>query len=194
MHLLSALQEPFLFTRTAGNAFAHELSRRIKRLDRLERLIGRRGIGLLPRRVHAPNLSKLDALESQLRSFPTRRRLLTVKQFSAYMDALRQMRGSVAALGIQLRKCRHNARQERYLARIGRLFLDAPPAVLEGFILNRNNRRGSNFHAAALARMRGEGLTREKLAEWGRKGAEARWRNSRAATVADGTITSRGES
>jgi hypothetical protein len=60
-------------------------------------------------------------------------------------------------------------KQEAYLARIGRLFLDAPADVLEKFILNRRNLAGSNLHAAALARMRSDRLPREKLAEWGRR-------------------------
>lgn len=126
-----------------------------------------------------PNLSKLDALERQLREFPTRRRLLTIKQFATFTDTIRRLRRSVAGLTGQVRKYEHRARQAAYLARIGRLFLDAPDDVLERFILSRQNRAGANVHAVALARKREAKLTSAKLAEWGRKGAEVLWQKRR---------------
>jgi hypothetical protein len=135
------------------------------------------------RRVHTPSLSKLDALKRKLRDFPTRRRLLTIKEFTVYLDALHKMRRSVAGLAEQVHRQGHRNAQEAYLARVGRVFLDAPPAVLEEFIVNRPNRAGSNLHAAALARIRNEGLPHEKLAEWGRKGAQTRWKKPLAGVV-----------
>jgi hypothetical protein len=44
------------------------------------------------------------------------------------------LRRSVAGLTGQVRKYEHRARQAAYLARIGRLFLDAPDEILERFI------------------------------------------------------------
>jgi hypothetical protein len=72
------------------------------------------------------------------------------------------------------------------VARIGPLFLDAPADVLESFMLYRGNASGSNIHAAALARKRNANLPREKLSEWGRKGAEAMWVKRRACTEEGG--------
>jgi hypothetical protein len=188
MDFLSLIPEPL--TVTTGNFLARDLVRGFKRLERLQTLAAGKGFVLAPRRVHTPNLSKLDALDRKLRGFPTRRRLLTVKEFALYLDALRQMRRSVAGLARQVRRYNHNASQERYLGRVGRLFLDAPADVLERFILNRGNRAGSNLHAVALARMRNDGLPREKLAEWGSKGAQARWEKRPATTVEEGSISS----
>jgi hypothetical protein len=104
-----------------------------------------------------PNLFKLNALGHELRAFPTRWRLLTVKEFQTYADAPLRTRLSVAGLAKQVRKSQHRDRQEAYLARIGRLFLDAPDDMLESLILNRRNSAGWNLHAAALARMRNDG-------------------------------------
>jgi len=176
---LKLLPEPPLAIDTM-NFFARDLAQHFQRVDRLKRLASKKGIVFGPERVHLPNLAKLDALERELRTFPTRRRFLTVKQFPAYADALRRMRRTMAGLTEQMRKSQHRDRQEAYLARVGRLFLDAPPDVLESFILNRSNNAGSNLHATALARMRNDGLSHEKLAEWGRRGAQARWAKRRA--------------
>jgi hypothetical protein len=93
--------------------------------------------------------------------------------------ASRSRRRSVAGLAQQARKSQHRDRQEAYLARIGRLFLDAPADVLESFILDRRDKKGANIHAVALARKRNANLPRERLSEWGRKGAEALWRKRR---------------
>jgi hypothetical protein len=123
----------------------------------------------------------LDALERELREFPTRRRLLTIKQFATFTDTIRQLRRSVAGLTGQVRKYEHRARQAAYLARIGRLFLDAPDEVLERFILSRQNAAGENVHAVALALKRSLMLPPRQLAEWVRKGAQARWAKGKTA-------------
>jgi hypothetical protein len=106
-------------------------------MDRLRGLAAGRDFVVAPQRVYVPNLDKLSGLERELREFPTRRRLLTVKQFLTYADALRRMRRAVAGLAQRVRKSQHSEGQEAYLARIGRLFLDAPADVLAGFVLNR---------------------------------------------------------
>jgi hypothetical protein len=183
LDFLSLIQEPFSSTVATNNLLARDLAKTCKRLERLERLAARKGLVLAPRRVHVPNLSKLDALERELREFPTRRRLLTIKQFATFMDVIRRLRRSVAGLAGRVRKCEHRARQAAYLARIGRLFLDAPDEVLESFIFNRRNRAGANVHAVALARKRGVNLPPAKFAEWGRRGAEALWAKRRTARV-----------
>jgi hypothetical protein len=163
-----------LYVRDA-NQFASNLIRRLERQERLERLAAGKDFVFAPRRVHAPNLSELEALERELQELPTRRRLLTIKQFRVYTDALWRLKRAVAGLIDQVMRYDHGRRQERYLARVGRLFLDAPPEVVERFILNRGDRRGANLHAVALARRRSSRLSREKLSEWGRKGAHSLW-------------------
>jgi hypothetical protein len=176
---LGLLPGPPPLPASTANRFARILERSFERVERLKRLVAGKDYVVVPQRVHVPNLAKLDELEQELREFPRRRRLLTIPQFMVWADELRQMRRSVVGLAEEVRKSQHSDRQEAYLARFGRLFLEAPGDVLESFILNRPNKAGSNLHAVALARMRNHGLPRDKLAEWGRKGAAARWAKSR---------------
>jgi hypothetical protein len=83
----------------------------------------------------------------------------------------------------KVQQSEHRAAQLRYLARVGQIFLDASPEVVERFIITRRNRAGRNLHAAAMARMKR--ATPQQLAEWGRRGGEVsqRKRLSAAATA-----------
>jgi hypothetical protein len=86
---------------------------------------------------------------------------------------------------VAIRKIRQSEQrdyQQRYLARVGQIFLDASPEVLEGFILTRRNQAGRNVHAAALARLRR--ATPHQLSEWGRRSAEVRRQKRLTAVVA----------
>jgi hypothetical protein len=192
--LVRLLAEPLRFDAAAKNPLARSLARHLRRLERLKKLSAGRDFLFQPQRVHVPNLSKLSVLEHELRELPTRRKLLTVKEFATYVDVLRRMQRCVAGLAAQVRGFQHLHRQEAYKARIGRIFLDAPDELLESFIVNRRNRTGSNLHAAFLARIRNDRLPREKLVEWGRKGAQARWARRRAATPGEESIPSPVES
>jgi len=141
----------------------------------------------IPRQIHLPKLTKLEALAKEVGTLPTRRKCLTRKEFGIYVDALRQMRGVIAGLMRKVQDAGHRACQDRYLVKIGQLVVDAPDDVLEAFILGRCNKPGRNFHAAALARMRT--ATPQQLSEWGRRSAEVR-RQKRAVIAAAGPTSS----
>jgi hypothetical protein len=157
------------------------LDLRRQRLERLKTRAGKTGFVVAPERIHAPDLAKLNALERELETFPTRRRLLKRSEFRVYANTLRRMQRTIAGLISRVRESGHRAREERYLARIGRLFLDAPDDVLESFIVSRRNRSGKNLHAAALARMRAANLRPGQLSEWGRRGVQVRLEKRRIA-------------
>ena len=144
-----------------------------------------------PRRIDVPKLTQLEKLERDLATFPTRRKLLTKKQFALYMDGLRQMRGAIAGMIRKVQNIGGRADQDRYVMKIGRLFLDAPPNVLETFIASRRNSRGRNLHAVAMARLRR--ATPQQLAEYGRRGGKATQAKARAlsAAAAESTTTPR---
>ena len=152
--------------------YARRLEQRRERLQRLTARFAGKGFVTIPRQIHLPKLTQLEALAKEVETLPTRRKCLTRKEFGIYVDALRQMRGVIAGLMRKVQDAGHRARQDRYLVKIGQLFLDAPPDVLEGFILTRRNQAGRNLHAAALARMRA--ATPQQLSEWGRRSAEVR--------------------
>ena len=84
------------------------------------------------------------------------------------------MRRALAGLINKVQESEHRARQERYPARVGRLFLDAPDDMLESFVIGRRNKSGKNLHAAAMARMRAANLRPGQLSELGRRGAQMR--------------------
>jgi hypothetical protein len=83
-----------------------------------------------------------------------------------------------------VRESNHCARQERYLARIRRPFLDAPDNLPEAFIIGRRNHSGKNVHAAALARMRDRDPPAESTFRMGRRrGVQVRLEKRRLARV-----------
>jgi len=89
----------------------------------------------------------------QVETLPTHRKCLTRREFGVYV-ALRQVRGAIATLARKFRRLENIDKQQRYWARVGQIFLDAPSGAFESFLAGRRNRRGQNVHAAALARMR----------------------------------------
>jgi hypothetical protein len=180
---LKLLPKPLVLSDRSLGAYARQLELRRLRLERLKASSAKRGFVVAPQRVHAPNLAKLQTLEKELEVFPTRRILLKRSEFRVYADALRRMRRTVSGLIRQVRECEHRSGQDRYLARIGRLFLDAPDEVLESFIVSRRNRSGKNLHAAALARIRAANLQPGQLSEWGRRGARVRLEKHRVAKI-----------
>ncbi len=187
--LLKLLPEPFALSDRSLRSYARQLALRRQRLERLSARAAAKGFVIAPQRVHVPNLAKLKALERVLEAFPTRRRLLKRSEFRIYTDVLRPMRRVLAGLMGKVEQAAHRGRQERYLARIGRIFLDAPDEVLESFIVGRRNQSGKNLHAAAMARLRAANLRPSQLSEWGRRGAQARLRK-RSITGVDGPTTS----
>ena len=94
----------------------------------------------IPRQIHLPKLTRLEALAKEVETLPTRRKCLSRKQFGIYMNALRQMRGAIAGLMRKVQDAGHRADENRYLLKIARLFLDSPPDVFESFISSRRPR------------------------------------------------------
>jgi hypothetical protein len=172
------LPGPFALSDRSLGSYVRQLALRRQRLERLKTRSAAKGFVVSPQRVHAPRLAKPQALERELGRFPTRRRLLKRSEFRVYADVLRRMRRTLAALIHRVQGCAHRDRQERYLARIGRILLDAPDEVLESFIVGRRNQSGRNLHAAAMARMRAANLRPEQLSEWGRRGRRRDWTNA----------------
>ena len=177
---LTLLPEPFGLSNRSLGSYARQLDLRRQRLKRLEARAAAKGFVVAPERVHAPNLAKLQSLERELETFPTRRRLLKRNEFRIYADALRRTRRAIVGLIRKVQDSEHRGRQERYLARVGRRFLDAPDDVLESFIIGRRNQSGKNLHASALARIRAANLQPCQLSEWGRRGAQVRLEKLRA--------------
>jgi hypothetical protein len=97
-------------------------------------------------------------------TLPTRRKRLKRSEFKIYLDTMRRLRGAIVVAIRKIWQSEQRDYQQRYLAVVGQIFLDAPPDVLEGFILTRRNQAGRNLHAAALARMRA--ATPQQLSEW----------------------------
>jgi hypothetical protein len=190
---LKLLPAPFALSDSSLGSYARQLELRRQRLERLKMRAAAKGFVIAPQRVHPPNLAKLKSLERKLEMFPTRRRLLKRGEFRAYADALRRIQRAIFGLIHKIQNSEHRSRQERYLARVGRLFLDAPDDVLESFIVSRRTRSGHNLHATALARIRASKLPPGQLAEWGRRGAQARLQK-RSITAIDGPRTNPGAS
>lgn len=142
---LRLLPEPFGLSDHSLSDYTRQLQLRRLGLERLKARFAKNGFVVAPQRVHSPNLTKLQALKRELETFPTRRRLLKRSEFRVYADALRRMQRTIAGLVRRVQKSGHRGMEERYLARIGRLFLEAPDDVLEAFIVSRRNRSDRIF-------------------------------------------------
>jgi hypothetical protein len=119
-----------------------DIERRLdQRRERLRRLMARRTkkeiVLVVPKRINTPSLVRLERLEKEIAAVPVRRKLLTRKEFGIHMDALHRMQGAVVGLKRKVEAAENYRAQERYLARVGQIFLDAPPDVLETFIVSR---------------------------------------------------------
>ena len=185
--LLKLIPSPIVLSDRSLAGYARRLEQRRERLQRLTARFAGKEFVTIPRQIHLPKLTRLEALAKEVETLPTRRKCLTRKEFGIYLDALRQMRGVIAGLMRKVQDAGHRACQDRYLVKIGQLVVDAPDDVFEAFILGRRNKPGRNFHAAALARMRA--ATPQQLSEWGRRSAEVR-RQKRALIGAAGPIPS----
>jgi len=184
---MKLIPSPIVLSDRSLAGYARRLERRRERLQRLTARFAGKEFVTIPRQIHLPKLTRLEALAKEVETLPTRRKCLTRKEFGIYMDALRQIRGVIAGLTRKVQAAGHRACQDRYLVKVGQLVVDAPDEVLEAFILGRRNKPGRNFNAAALARMRA--ATPQQLSEWGRRSAEVR-RQKRALIAAAGPTSS----
>jgi hypothetical protein len=178
---LNLLPRPVLADRSL-TAIARQLDVRRARLESALAHRTRKEIVLRPRYVQVPKLTRLEALAKQVDMLQTHRKCLTRREFGVYVDALRQMRGVIATLACKFRRLENIDKQQRYWARVGEVFLDAPSGAFESFLAGRRNRRGQNSAAIALSRMRR--ATPQQLAEWGRRGGEATQRKRISAAAA----------
>ena len=136
--ILKLLPSPVVLPDRSLTALQHRLDQRRERLRRLMAHRARKEIVLvLPQRITSPSLVTLERLERDLATIPTRRKLLTRAQYKIHMDALRRMKGVIAAVIRKVQAAENYRKQERYLARVGQIFLDAPGDVLETFIVGR---------------------------------------------------------
>jgi hypothetical protein len=162
-----------------GNRFVADLAQELKRHLRasvlgLDDLAVRR-----PRRSRArlPSLKQLDHLAEEIEGLAGDRRL-TARQFKTYRKAVARIYCAMVRMRLELTRVQHGARQQDYLARVGRMVLDAPDDVLSKFLTGRCDRAGHNLHAIALARRRQ--ATHLQLSAWGAAGARALWATRRA--------------
>jgi hypothetical protein len=150
----------------------------IASLEKLERR-ARRG-GYEPRRVFRPNLEEFKQLGEEIAGLPKRRRIHAeqARKLLKFMDQLARRQRRIDTLVTQ---ALHRHDQIVYRLRLGGLVwrkLETPHGLdrlLQWLILDRTNARGENVYAVALALKRKLMLAPGKLAEWGRKGAQARW-------------------
>jgi hypothetical protein len=139
--LLKLLPSPIVVPDESLARYARRLEQRRQRLQRLTARFAGKEFVMIPRQIHLPKLTRLEALAKQVETFPTRRKCLTRKEFGIYVDALRQVRGVIAGLMRKVQDAGHRADENRYLLKIARLFLDSPPDVFETFIASRGPSR-----------------------------------------------------
>jgi hypothetical protein len=179
--ILKLLPPPIVLPGSSLTAIARQLSRRRERLERAMSARTRQDFVPQSRNLQMPSVVRLEGLAKEVETLPTRRKLLKRSEFKIYVDTVLRLRDAISVAIRKIRQSEQRDYQQRYLARVGQIFLDATPDVLEGFILTRQNQAGRNVHAAALARMRR--ATPQQLSEWGRRGAESR-RQKRALIAA----------
>jgi hypothetical protein len=185
--ILKLLPPPIVLPGSSLTAIERQLSRRRERLERAMNARTRQDFVPQSRNLQMPSVVRLEGLLEQIETLPTRRKCLTRAEFRVYLDTVLRVRDAIVVAIRKIRQSEQRDYQQRYLARVGQIFLDAPPDVLEGFILTRRNQAGRNVHAAALARMRS--ATPQQLSEWGRRSAEVR-RQKRALIAAAGPTSS----
>ena len=93
-----------------------DLARRRQRLELLKARAAKKGFVFAPKRVHAANLARLQALGRELQSFPTSRQLLKRREFESTLTLFDNRR----ALIHKVQDSAHRYREERYLPRIAR--------------------------------------------------------------------------
>ena len=169
--LMKLIPSPVVLPGRSLAAIERQLAVRRERLQRLTARFAGKPFVTIPRQIRLPKLTRLEALAKQVETLPTRRKCLTRREFGIYMDAIRQLRSTIAGMIRKVQNIGHRSDESRYLQKIARLFLDAPPDVFASFLAGRRNRRGQNVHAMAMARMRH--ATSEQLSEWGRRGGKA---------------------
>jgi hypothetical protein len=169
----------------------------IASLEKLERR-ARRG-SYEPRRVFRPNLEELKQLRKEIAGLPKRRRIRAeqARRLLKFMDQHARRQRRIDTLVTQ---ALHRHDQILYRLRLGGLVwkkLETPNGLdrlLQWLILDRTNARGENVYAVALALKRKLMLPPGQLAEWGRKGARARWAKREPASIGDEPTSRRGAS
>jgi hypothetical protein len=188
---LSGLSQPHPAASPAAAARCYKTLARIEKLER--RLIrcatARQRWGYEPRRVFRPDLEALKQLRNEIAGLPKRRRLRAEQARSLLKQIERLVRRQRRVETLLFRALRQQD-QIRYRGYIGNVVLrkletpDGLDRLLE-WLIWRKGLAGQNPHAVALALKRSVMLPPGQLAEWGRKGAQARWAKREPPVIGD---------
>jgi hypothetical protein len=125
--------------------YARRLEQRRERLQRLTARFAGKEFVTIPRQIHPPKLTRLEALAKEVDRLPTRRKCLTREESGIYVDALRQMRGVIAGLMREVQDAGHRAPTTGIWVKICQLVVDAPDDLFEALILARRTKSEGNF-------------------------------------------------
>jgi len=147
--ILKLLPPPIVLPGSSLTAIERQLSRRRERLERAMNARTRQDFVPQSRNLRMPSVVRLEGLAKEVETLPTRRKLLKRGELKIYFDTVLRLRHAIVVAIHKIRQSEQRDYQQRYLARVGQTFLDAPPDILEGFILTRRNQAGRNVHDAA---------------------------------------------
>ena len=160
--LLKLIPSPIVLSDRSLAGYARRLEQRRERLQRLTARFAGKEFVTIPRQIHLPKLTRLEALAKEVETLPTRRKCLTRRSLESTWTPYARCR-AIAGLMRKVQDAGHRADENRYLLKIAGLFLDSPPDVFESFISSRrprsrkrrreweNDSPSSRNHAAASA-------------------------------------------
>ena len=79
------------------------------------------------RNLQMPSVVRLEGLAKEVETLPTRRKLLKRSEFKIYRDTVLRLRAAIVVAIRKIQQSEQRDYQQRYLARVGQIFLDAPP-------------------------------------------------------------------
>jgi len=185
---LSELSQPHPAASPAAGARCYKTLARVERLE--QRLIrgatARQGWGCEPRRVFRPDLEALKQLQNEIAGLPKRRRIRAeqARRLLKQIERLVRRQRRVETLVFRALWQQDQIRYRGYIGNVVLRKLETPDGLdrLLEWLIWRKGLDGHNPHAVALALKRKLMLPPGQLAEWGRKGAQARWTKRPAAT------------
>ena len=154
--ILKLLPQPIVLPDRSLAAIERQLSHRRERLERAMKARLRQDFVPQPRHFQMPSTVRLEGLLEQIETLPTRRKCLTRAEFRVYLDTLLRVRNAIVTAIRKIRQSRQRDYQQRYLARVGQIFLDAPANVLEKFIVGRRPGRKQPGREWRKARLSGD--------------------------------------
>lgn len=193
---LSELSQPHSAASPAAAARCYKTLARVERLE--QRLIrgaaARQGWGYEPRRVFRPDLEALKQLQNEIAGLPRRRRIRAeqARRLLKQIERLVRRQRRVETLVFRALRQQDQIRYRGYIGNVVLKKLETPDGLdrLLEWLIWRKGLDGQNPHAVALALKRSVMLPPGQLAEWGRKGAQARWAKRRTASAGADSIAS----